>query len=221
MDDVAALFINEETHLNKISPVELDRMLASGWRHFGSYFFRYNLAIHEGEIRFVVPLRIRLSRFRFSKSQSRNLRRNSDAVVRCGPVDITPEVERLFSKHRRRFANHPPDSIHDLVSANNDSPSGTCQLNVHVQDELIAVSYFDVGDTSYSGIYAMFDPAFSARGLGVFTMLKEIEFAIAAGSEFYYQGYCYSGRSFYDYKKRFFGSEAYDWNGGWTPFPRE
>lgn len=220
MDDLAALFINEETHRNKISPVEMDRMLASGWRHFGSYFFRYNLAVHEGAVRFVVPLRIRLSEFRLSKSQARNLRRNSDAIVRCGAVDITPDVERLFIRHRRRFLHHPPDSIYSIVSARTDAPCETCQLNVYLRDELVAVSYFDVAESSCSGIYAMFDPAFSARGLGTFTMLKEIEFAIAGGMRFYYQGYCYSGPSFYDYKKRFFGSEAYDWNGAWAPFPR-
>ena len=62
----------------------------------------------------------------------------------------------------------------------------------------------------------MFDPELSDRGLGIFTMLKEIEFAIADGKEFYYQGYSYEGESFYDYKKRFRGTEWYDWKGSWT-----
>jgi arginine-tRNA-protein transferase len=61
----------------------------------------------------------------------------------------------------------------------------------------------------------MFDPEFSSRSLGIFTMLNEIEFAIEKKKEFYYQGYSYEGESFYDYKKRFRGTECFDWNGKW------
>ena len=71
--------------------------------------------------------------------------------------------------------------------------------------------------TSISGIYAIFDPAEPARALGIFTMLKELEFAAATGREFYYQGYSYEGESFYDYKKRFAGNQEFDWNGNWLP----
>jgi arginyl-tRNA--protein-N-Asp/Glu arginylyltransferase len=46
-------------------------------------------------------------------------------------------------------------------------------------------------------------------------MLKEIEFAISNGKEFYYQGYAYEGESFYDYKKRFRVTESFDWKGNW------
>jgi arginine-tRNA-protein transferase len=49
-------------------------------------------------------------------------------------------------------------------------------------------------------------------------MLKEIELSIAEGKEFYYQGYSYEGPSFYDYKKQFCGSEAFDWSGKWESF---
>ena len=67
----------------------------------------------------------------------------------------------------------------------------------------------------------MFDPARAERGLGIFTLLKEIEFAIETGREFYYLGYAYDGPSFYDYKKRFRAAEAFDWRGNWIPFERE
>ena len=61
----------------------------------------------------------------------------------------------------------------------------------------------------------MFDPDLSSRSLGIFTMLKEIEFAMANGKELYYQGYSYEGESFYDYKKRFRATERFDWRGNW------
>jgi len=221
MDDIAAIFINEEFTQRKVSPANLDRLLAAGWRHFGPQFFRYNLAIYGDEIRLVIPLRIRLSDFRISKSQSRALRKNADTQIRVGPVSVTPEVDDLFHRHKARFRQHPPESIHTFLSPDPaDEPCEMRQLSVYREDRLIAASFFDVGARSVSGIYAVFDPDESVRGLGIFTMLKEIELAADEGKEFYYQGYCYSGSSFYDYKKRFHGTEAYQWNGVWAPLPR-
>jgi arginine-tRNA-protein transferase len=83
-------------------------------------------------------------------------------------------------------------------------------------DTLVAVSYFGIGELATSGIYAMFEPTESPRSLGIFTLLKEIEYSIEQGKEFYYLGYCYEGESFYDYKKRFRGTEVFDWNGNWN-----
>jgi arginine-tRNA-protein transferase len=222
IDELAAIFINEEFVETCVSAAELDRLLADGWRHFGPEFFRYNLAIYDNEIRRVIPLRIRLTEFRASQSQTRVLRKNADAEVVIGPVQVTPEIEELFDLHKRRFRQHPPDSIYSFLSPDpQEVPCDMLQISVLVGVKLIAASFFDVGEKSLSGIYAVFDPEESSRSLGIFTMLKEIEYARESGKEFYYQGYSYGGDSFYNYKKRFHGAEAYHWNGVWAPFPRD
>jgi arginine-tRNA-protein transferase len=64
----------------------------------------------------------------------------------------------------------------------------------------------------------MFDPDFSKRGLGHFTILEEIAYARSEGLKYYYIGYVYDVPSFYDYKKRLPALEAFDWNGNWVPF---
>lgn len=221
MDDLAAIFINEEFTEPSVTPAELDRLLADGWRHFGPQFFRYNLAVYGNEIRRVVPLRIRLSEFKLSKSQERVLRRNADVEVDIGPVEITAEVEEMFHRHKKRFKQHPPDSIYTFISADSFAePCEILQQSVSFGGKLLAAGFFDIGERSMSGIYTVFEPAETRRSLGIFTILKEIEYAKAFGKQFYYQGYCYSGNSFYDYKKRFHGTEAYQWNGRWEPLPR-
>ena len=217
MLDADFSFINEEFFADRVTPQQLDKLLANGWRHFGTQFFRYSLGVYESGIRRVVPLRIRLAEFSPSKSQRRNLRQNVDASVEILPIEITDESIALFEKHKRRFKSGVPESIHDFVESHASlMPCAASQLNVRVDRRLAAASYFDVGSRSFSAIYGMFDPELSDRGLGIFTMLKEIEFAIADGKEFYYQGYSYEGESFYDYKKRFRGTEWYDWKGSWT-----
>ena len=64
----------------------------------------------------------------------------------------------------------------------------------------------------------MFDPACSQRSLGIFTLLLELEYAIRNKKKFYYLGYAYEGASFYDYKKRFKGTEVFDWKGRWEKY---
>ena len=211
-------FINEEFHADRVTPLQLDSLLASGWRHFGTHFFRYSLGIYESGIRLVIPLRIRLASFSTSKSQRRVLRQNHDTSFEICPIEITDESVALFEKHKRRFKFGVPDSIYDFISGRPDDPCETMELDIRLDGQLIAVSYLDVGAASVSAVYGMFDPDFSSRSLGIFTMLKEIEFAIENGKEFYYQGYAYEGASFYDYKKRFRGTESFDWKGNWNVY---
>ncbi|HMO81206.1 MAG TPA: hypothetical protein PKD24_10480 [Pyrinomonadaceae bacterium] len=219
MLDARFSYITEEFFANHVTPDGLDKLLADGWRHFGSYFFRYNLAMHRDEIRLVTPLRIRLSDLVLSKSQRRNLRRNADLRIEVGPLRITSAAEDLFQKHKERFVESTPGSILNFVPASfRLAPCDTRQISVFDADRLVAESYFDVGTSSASGIYGMFDPEVAARGLGIFTLLKEMEFGSALGLQHYYLGYSYSGRSFYDYKKRFAATEYYNWRGEWLPF---
>ena len=211
--------INEEFNADHVLPEQMDALLELGWRHFGTHFFRYNVGFLEVDLRFVIPLRIRLKDFSFSKSQRKVLRKNQDLDVTISPAEITEEVEDLFDRHKARFDHSVPNSIFDFMSFEPATvPCEAKEIRVTRNGELVALSYFDVGISSTSGIYGMFDPAITDRSLGIFTMLKEIQYSIGTGREFYYLGYAYEGESFYDYKKRFRASEAFDWDSDWTDF---
>ena len=84
-------FINEEFSALEILPHQLDFLLANGWRHFGTQFFRYNLGFYRNEIRRVIPLRIRLSGFSVSRSQRRVLRKTRDLQIIIRPIEINKE----------------------------------------------------------------------------------------------------------------------------------
>jgi Putative arginyl-tRNA:protein arginylyltransferase len=200
----------------------MDELLAEGWRHFGTYFFRYNMGFHDFEIRRVYPLRIRLADFSFSRSQRRILRRNEDLQTVIRPVVIDAEKMHLFDRHKRRFKENIPDSIYDFLSQSPaEVPCRALETSVYENGTLLAASFFDVGAESVSSIYAMFEPEEKKRSLGIYTMLLEIKYALENGKKFFYQGYAYEGNSFYDYKKKFRAVEKYDWNGGWEKFEEE
>ncbi|HEX8250080.1 MAG TPA: hypothetical protein VF599_18040 [Pyrinomonadaceae bacterium] len=212
-------FINEEFFSFQAAPAQMDALWREGWRHFGAHFFRYNLGFYEYEIRRVVPLRIRLADFKFSKSQRRVFNKNRDLETVIRPVRIEAEKEKLFERHKRRFKSGVPDSIYDFLSGEPAAvPCEALEACVYEQGNLLAASFFDVGKESISGIYAMFEPSAEKRSLGILTMLLEIRWALENGKKFYYSGYAYEGNSFYDYKKRFSALESYDWRGNWQNF---
>lgn len=210
--------INEEFYAETVTRVQFDMLLAAGWRHFGTHFFRYNLGVYEDEIRRVLPLRIRLANFKLSKNQRRILKKNLDLDVQIQPILITDETHELFEKHKSRFKSGVPNSIYNFLSVDAaNEPTDGIEIDVRRQGKLLASSFFDVGYKSLSSIYCIFDPDETSRSLGIFTMLKEIEYAIGNGKEFLYHGYAYEGESFYDYKKRFSGLEHFDWKESWSP----
>ena len=213
------VFINEEFYTTGVAPQQIDVLLADGWRHFGTHFYRYNIGVYADRLRRVLPLRVRLADFALSKSQRRILKRNQNLQTVFRPVEITPEKEHLFERHKRRFAHSVPDSLYDFLSFDPAIvPCAALELCVYEDKKLLAATFFDVGASAVSAVYAMFEPTETARSLGIFMMLATINYAIETGKTHYYPGYAYVEKSFYDYKKRFAALEEYDWSGNWKDF---
>ena len=212
--------IFEESVLDAVSPEILDSLWADGWRHFGCRFFRYSITSDDGESwRRIIPLRIDLADFRPTKSQRRVLRRNLDVTVHVKPATVDARREELFRRHTVRFTTGSPDALGDFMPGPDPSriPCECREVQMWLGAELIAVSYLDVGRDAVSSVYAVFDPAASARSPGIFTLLQEIEFARSTGRRFLYLGYATIEPSRYDYKKQFHGLHRFDWRGNWHP----
>jgi arginyl-tRNA--protein-N-Asp/Glu arginylyltransferase len=208
--------INEYFLANRVDASEMDMLWALGWRHFGTYFFRYSNAHHEGELCHVLPLRLKLSSFVPSRSQKRVLKRNRDVQVVIRDAVLDAAKEALFDRHRKRFRQNVPESLYDFMSELPATvPCRNQEICVYDGDRLLAVSFLDIGEVATSAVYAAFEPAESHRSLGIFTMLCAIAQSRALGCIYYYPGYAYSEPSMYDYKKRFTGLEALDWEAGW------
>jgi arginyl-tRNA--protein-N-Asp/Glu arginylyltransferase len=215
-------FINEYFMRAQVAPEMMDQLWARGWRHFGEYFFRYSIGYHDGEARKVIPLRIDLEKFTPSRSQKRAAARNRDLEVIVRPTFIDEEKQQLFHRHKQRFEHNVPDTIYDFLSRSPaDTPCMNREIAVLAEGKLISVSFLDVGRTSCSSVYAMFEPEESKRSLGIFMILEAIRYSREIGCRYYYPGYAYRGPSFYDYKKNFSGLEVYEWEKGWNPYHQD
>jgi len=215
------IFLDDAFRARHVRADEMDLLWANGWRHFGVYFFRYSLAAHGRRICNVIPLRVELSRFTLSRSQKRILAKNRDLQVIIRDTVIDAAKEDLFERHRQRFKENVPDSLYKFLSGQPASvPCRNQEICVYAGERLLAASFLDVGEAATSSVYATFEPVEHKRSLGIFTMLRAIEYSRELGCRYYYPGYAYREESMYEYKKNFAGLEYLDWEAGWKPYVR-
>ncbi len=206
--------INGYFYADHVSPILIDRALAAGWRHFGSYFFRYsrNGANH------VLPLRVRLEDFEFSSSQKRVRKRNAnlECVIRDAVIDS--EKHELFKLHSVRFSENVPDSIFTFLDPEPARVCVTKEICLYKDGRLIGAHFLDLGETATSSVYSIYDPNESKHSLGIDLILRSIDLSLELDKRLYYPGYAYLEPSAYDYKKNLSALEVFDWAGGWQRF---
>lgn len=215
--------IDERAEMVQLDPAGLDRILSKGWRLLGRRFVRHNYSTWHHKLCRTIPLRVRLAQFELSKSQRQTLRRNEDLRVLSAPARFDSERERLFSLHKERFHEKQATTLASFIHPESPDkyPTAGRQLEVHFNNELIACSYFHLGEKAVSGTYCVFDPVHGRRSLGTLTMLLELLIAKEMGMEFYYHGYTHDIPSQFDYKLNVKGLESLNWETGeWTSLDR-
>ncbi len=200
----------------------MDALWAKGWRHFGEYFFRYSQLEKDRQLFHIQPLRVRLEHALLNRSQKRTLKRNQDISLSIKPAYINDETKALFERHKTRFKDNIPESLSTFLSEQPATKPCPCvSLCLHLEGQLVGLSYLDIGETSTSSVYQCFEPTLSKRGLGILMMLLSVQVSRTWGKTFYYPGYAFAEPSFYDYKKTLRGLETFDWQGHWQPLVQE
>lgn len=214
--------LNQAFHCPSVPPEIMDRLWEAGWRHFGPSFYRYSLSVDDGGVRTITPLRLNLENFILSKSQRRVLRKNEDLRHEFVPATLSMQARMMFQRHKARFKDNIPDDLDTFLSETPATVPCPCQeCRVYAGDQLIAISYLDIGQEATSAVYGLFEPDHSPRSLGTYTLLKEIQHSQSLGCRYYYPGYATVEPSPYDYKKQLHGLEVLDWESGtWSPLPR-
>jgi arginine-tRNA-protein transferase len=220
----------KQFELDRATPAMMDSFWADGWRHFGTYFFREIFGVLGKRLTLHLALRINLEQFRLSKRLRRIRNRNNDAIIIIDNAHISAEKEYLFEEHSQKFTDNKPQKLTDFISQEPSIiPCSTKECRVEIvhetiasndidENELIAISFFDIGEEACSSVYAFYDIEESQkRSLGILTLMKEIEYAIDQGKKYMYLGYSFREHSHYDYKKQFAGLEFYTWQGEWLP----
>lgn len=185
-----------------LNPRAYHELMNRGFRRSGHILYRPVCA----SCRMCVPIRVPTATFAPSKSQRRNLRRNADVRVYVAPPRLSDEklgVYRryLAGQHQGSPQGTDAESLREFLYS-------TCVQSIEFEYRdnagvLLGVSIADLCNESLSSVYHFFDPAHAKRGIGVFSVLKEIEWAGQRGIPQYYLGYWIQGCATMDYKAQY------------------
>ena len=165
------------------------------------------------------PCRIDVERFTPDRSQRRCLKRNEDLQVIESMAGYNAERHALYERYLRQ--RHPGGGMDEADASDFrrflTAPwSPTLFLEIRNGERLLAIAVTDVCLTGVSAVYTFFDPAESARSLGTFAILQQIELARRRGIPWLYLGFWIDGHPKMDYKRRFQPLEIRK-AGSWLP----
>lgn len=185
-----------------LSPGYLDRLLAQGWFRYGQSFQKPEVICIDDEVCDVLNIRLNLKEHTFSKSQKKILRKNDKKfTVKIKKASITEEKENLYQKNQFRFKGFLTKNLEDFLTFGfGHSVFNTYQIDVYDNKKLVAFSYFDLGNNSMAALLGIIDWNYKKESLGIYTMLKELEFAKQKKLKLYYPGPITVQASTFDYK---------------------
>jgi arginine-tRNA-protein transferase len=169
-----------------LSPADYEHLMNAGFRRSGRTVYR---PVCQGCSE-CVPIRVPTAGFAPSRSQRRVLRRNHDVNTTIQSPQCTDEKAKIFSAYLEY--QHDGSMTGDRDSLERflyDSPTQTLELEFRIDRRLVAVSIVDEGPTSWSSVYAFFDPAELQRSLGVYSALCEIAQCSMRSLPYWYIGY--------------------------------
>ncbi len=190
--------------MTDVSPVDLEWMIERGWRRFGHLYFRPVCP----DCRECVSLRIPVAKFRPTKSQRRA--RNRCAHLRLVVHKPVADEERLalyaawhaMREQTRGWRAAATDLDQYARTFCVPHPSAF-ECDYFDGDRLVGVGFVDETPNALSSVYFFYHPDVQALGLGVASILFEIELASQRGLEFLYLGYRVRECGSTNYKSQF------------------
>ena len=182
------------------SPLLYETLISSGFRRSGRTFYQPQCPACQS----CLPIRVDVRRFTLSTSQRRVLRKNRDVTIRREPNAFKPEDFRLYRTYcEQRHPSSTPPSIRSYREFLINTPIATDLMRYYVQERLVGLAWIDMLPHSLSSVYCSFDPAYSARSLGTFSVLQQIALCAALGKEWLHLGFWIKERQNMAYKNRF------------------
>lgn len=186
-----------------ITPEMLDRLLETGYRRTGPFFYRTECPHCVA----CQPVRLDVHRLRIGRSLRRVLahgQRSLTVTLERSRVDAARL--RLFNRHRSERGLAIRDEqvdVEEYASFLVDTCCDTRDLVIRSGDTLLAVATTDFGSRSLSAVYCYFAPDWRQTSLGTYAILKQVELAQKTGRQFVYLGMYVAANAHLRYKARF------------------
>ncbi len=171
-----------------------------------------DLLVWRGELRSTLWTRLDVRGHRFGPSLRKLIARNGRRFqVRVGKLVLDDEREQLYARYLAKAGGERAEHLANVVGGDRGRALfDTREISVWSGDQLVAFSWFDLGQLAVESLIGVYDPAFSRHSLGLYTMLHEILQTAELGRHFHYAGYVLAEPSSMDYKLQVGSLEYFD-----------
>ncbi|MCG9874648.1 MAG: arginyltransferase [Leptospiraceae bacterium] len=184
----------------------VEHFLERGYRRSGDLFYKTECK----SCKMCIPYRIPIDSFQPNSSQRRNLKLNSHIQFTVGSPNQTTFKQNLYIKYiRSRHENKQKEEsdsslLETLDSQMYEYTEHSLEIEIHDGSKLIGFGIIDIGTETLSSVYNVYDPEYKKNGLGIYMILRSIEWASRIESLKYIQlGLFIPGHPKMDYKKSF------------------
>jgi len=160
-------------------------------------------------------IRVIVNDFKLSKSQKRSLKRNAHFKISTSDQlkdDYYPLYENYINTCHQNGSMFP--ATHQqfksfLSSKLTKQLFIETWLEVNEEKQLVCVAVTDVLINALSAVYTFYHPNFKANGLGIFSILTQIDLCKQQNLEYLYLGYQIDDCKKMNYKNRYFPYEKF------------
>lgn len=151
-------------------------------------------------------LRVITPKFSPSKSQKRLLNKNKDFVIKISkqPKDNYYPLYENYINTIHADGSMFPATVSQYESFTKSSVSEQIFVETWDNDKLISVAVTDVLTDALSAVYTFYHPDYKNRGLGVFSILNQINLSVSFSKQYLYLGYQIDECQKMNYKNKYF-----------------
>jgi arginyl-tRNA--protein-N-Asp/Glu arginylyltransferase len=154
----------------------------------------------------VIWTRVPLSNYRMSKTLRRTRRRvEEEFVIDVHPAILDQEHELIYQRYLTIAPGERSTHVEDVLLGGHPDRDlfDTWEVSIRTATgELVGFSWFDRGETSLQSIIGVYEPDYAPFSLGLYTMIRELNYGLEHGYEYYYAGYILCDDTAMHYKLR-------------------
>ena len=189
--------------VHRIDVLTLSELSRSGFRRSGDFVYRPECHL----CRQCLSCRVPVESFKMNSIQKKAWKRNQDLSIKITPTQQASSIHYdLYERYiieRHADGDMFPPSYDQFEKFLIHSCADSFFLELWKDDKLISVSTCDRLDDGISAVYTFFDPDESKRSLGVFAVLKQIEYIQSTQQSYVYLGYWVPHSNKMNYKTQY------------------
>jgi arginine-tRNA-protein transferase len=193
-------------------------LMTQGFRRSGEQSYRP----HCPNCNACQSIRVLVNDFIPSKSQKRSKKRNSGFIIKQSATlkdSYYPLFENYINTLHQDGSMYPAsfEQFQSFLSCNLTKqlfietwlPGDECAEEGKHEEKLLCVAVTDVLSNGLSAVYTFYHPDYKANGLGIFSILTQLDLCQKMGSPYLYLGYQIDDCQKMNYKNRYFPFERF------------